>query len=233
MNASDRDKAIELEAQLAGQPLDVSDFALLENVQAAYERIDPVPSGLVDRIQFELTLDALHAEIATLTQLDLTGAGARGVTEEVRTITFTSDSLTTMVTLTPQEHDTVRIDGWATPGAGLKIEVLLIDGPRETYADEDGRFVFESVPKGLAKFALYIPRGAEASTVWSAAEPAPRPRFTPATICVLTSGRQPGSPCATPATRCPAREPAPVARFTPTTTFVCERRQPEATGGAP
>ncbi len=167
MNASDRDEAPELEDLLAGQPLDASDFALLETAQAAYQRIDPVPAGLVERIQFELTLDALNAEVATLIQLDLAAAGARGVTEEVRTITFTSDSLTTMVTLTPQETDTVRIDGWATPGAGLKIEVLLIDGPRETYADEDGRFVFESVPKGLAKFALYIPRGAEESTVLS------------------------------------------------------------------
>lgn len=167
MNASDRDEASELVDLLAGQPLDVSDFAVLKTLRAASDRLDPIPPGLVERIQFELTLDALQAEVATLTQLDLAAAGARGVTEEVRTITFTSDSLTTMVTLTPQDQGTVRIDGWATPGAGLKIEVLLIDGPRVTFADEDGRFVFESVPKGLAKFALQIPRGAEASTVLS------------------------------------------------------------------
>ena len=167
MNASDRENASELEDLLAGQPLDASDFALLESVRAAHAHLDPVPAGLVERIQFELTLDALEAEVATLTQLDLASAGARGVTEEVRTITFTSDSLTTMVTITPQDEGTVRVDGWATPGPGLKIEVLLIDGPRETYADEDGRFVFEAVPSGLAKFALYVPRGQDVSTVLS------------------------------------------------------------------
>jgi hypothetical protein len=167
MNASDREPAAELEDLLAGQPLDSTDFALLESIRTAYAASDPVPAGLVDRIQFELTLDALHAEVATLTRLDLTGAGARGVTEEVRTITFTSDSLTTMVTLTPQGPDSVRVDGWATPGAGLQIEVLLIDSARQTYADEDGRFVFEDVPRGLAKFALHTPRGDEVSTVLS------------------------------------------------------------------
>ena len=42
----------------------------------------------------------------------------------------------------------VRIDGWAAPGRGIRVEVLLADGPRETYADDDGRFVFEDVPSG-------------------------------------------------------------------------------------
>jgi hypothetical protein len=45
--------------------------------------------------------------------------------------------------------------------------VLLPDGPRNTCADEDGRFVFEGVPCGLAKFALYVPRDSEFSTVLS------------------------------------------------------------------
>lgn len=167
MNASDRDRADELEGLAAGQPLDVIDYALIKQIRACHEAIDPVPAGLVERIQFELTLDALHAEVATLTQLDLSAAGARGVTEEVRTITFTTDSLTTMVTLTPQGEDTVRVDGWAAPGGGLRVEVLLLDDARQTYADEDGRFVFDGVPRGLAKFALHVPHGDELSTVVS------------------------------------------------------------------
>ena len=127
-----------------------------------------MPDGLVERIQFELTLDALQAEVATLTQLDLADAGARGsATESVRTITFTSESVTTMVTDHPPGEGPVRVDGWAAPGAGIRVEVLLADGPRETYADEDGRFVFEQVPTGLAKFALHLPAGAESATVVS------------------------------------------------------------------
>jgi hypothetical protein len=165
MNASD-DRAIELEELLAAEELDSSDHAVLNALRAYYDESDPVPDGLVQRIQFELTLDALHAEIATLTQVDLASTGARGTaTEAVRTITFTGESLTTMVTLTPQENGTVRIDGWAAPGSGLRVEVLLPDGPRETLTDDDGRFVFADVPSGLAKFALHVPRGDEFAIV--------------------------------------------------------------------
>lgn len=159
---TDDDDRLALEDRLAAEPLDADDFALLNSLRAYYDEHDPVPDGLVERIQFELTLDALHAEVATLTQLDLADAGARSTeTEAVRTITFTTESITTMVTLTPEGEGegTVRVDGWAAPGAGIRVEILLANGPRETHADADGRFVFEAVPRGLAKFALHPEAG--------------------------------------------------------------------------
>jgi hypothetical protein len=166
MNTADDPREPLLEDRLAGEPLDREDFAVLESLRNYFEGTDPVPTGLVERIQFEITLDALQAEIATLTQLEFADSGARGVTtEDVRTITFTSASLTTMVTLTAEPDGSVRVDGWAAPGAGLRVELLLPDGPRETYADDAGRFVFEGVPRGLSKFAMYVPRGEEFSTV--------------------------------------------------------------------
>lgn len=156
------------ESELAEQSLDNDDLVVLNAIRAMYDEADPVPDGLVERIQFEITLDALEAELATLTQLDLAGTGARGTaTESVRTITFTSESLTTMVTLTPQPGGLVRVDGWAAPGAGIRVEVLLSTGPRETYADEDGRFVFDQLPSGLAKFALHVSTDSGISTVMS------------------------------------------------------------------
>jgi hypothetical protein len=163
MNPSDAERE-------AAAPLDETDFAILGRIRAYHDEHDPVPEGLVDRIQFDLTLDALEAEVATLTRLDLSTAGARGLaTEDVRTVTFTSQTLTTMVTLTPQPDDTVRVDGWATPGAGIRVEVLLSSGPRETHADEDGRFVFDGLPAGLAKFALHQRQDDQESTVVSPA----------------------------------------------------------------
>ena len=164
--------SLDPEQAAAEEDLDAADLAILAELRDYYEQHDPVPPGLVERVQFEITLDALEAEVATLTQLDLSLAGARSTpTEEVRTITFTSDSLTTMVTLTFQPDDTVRVDGWATPGAGMRVEVLLTGWARETRADEDGRFVFEGLPKGLAKFALHSeatgPDAAGATTVLS------------------------------------------------------------------
>lgn len=164
MNMSEADRV----AEAAAEPLDSTDSAVLNALRAYYEEHDPVPDGLVERIQFEITLDALHTEVATLTRLDLAVGGTRSTsTEEVRTITFTSESLTTMVTLTPQPGGTVRVDGWASPGSGIRVEVVLSSGGVETYADDDGRFVFDGLPAGLAKFALHIVQGGEDSTVLS------------------------------------------------------------------
>jgi hypothetical protein len=170
MSASDDNRRAKVEESLAAEDLDPGDFALLNSIRSYHEKHDPVPDGLVERIQFEITLDALHTEVATLTGLDMATAGTRGTaTEAVRTITFSSQSLTTMVTLTPLCDGTVRVDGWAAPGAGIRVDVLLPDGPHSTYADEDGRFVFEGVPCGLAKFALQLPHDAEFFTVLSPA----------------------------------------------------------------
>ena len=164
MTTADDDR-LALEERLAAESLDADDFALLNSLRAYYDEHDPVPDGLVERIQFELTLDALQAEVATLTQLDLAGARSAAM-ESVRTITFTSESMTTMVTITPDGEGSVRIDGWAAPGAGIRVEILLADGTRETSADDDGRFVFEQVPTGLVKFALH-PADGESTTVVS------------------------------------------------------------------
>jgi hypothetical protein len=156
MNAPEADR----ELQLARELLDADDAAVLNAIRAFYDERDPMPPGLVERIQFELTLDALHTEVATLMQAEAVGAGVRNdsATEAVRTVTFTSDSLTTMVTITPQPDRTVRIDGWAAPGAGVRVELLLAGGPVETTADEDGRFVFEGLRPGLVKFVLSMPK---------------------------------------------------------------------------
>lgn len=143
----------------AAEPLGPEDVGLLTQVRLLWTQHDPVPAGLAERIEFTLTLDALETEVATLTQLDLTASGSRaGDTEAVRTVTFSSETLDTMVTLTDAPDGTVRVDGWIAPGAAMRVEVLLEGSRLEVDADEDGRFVLESVPKGLAKFALH-PQG--------------------------------------------------------------------------
>ena len=148
------DDAVEL--RLAAEPLDDHDIALLEDLAALWAAADPVPGGLIERIQFELTLDALHAEIATLTQLDLAASGARSAsTEAVRTVTFSAESLTAMVTITQEPDGTVRVDGWIAPGDGLLVEVLLSGATRSTHTDADGRFVLDGLPAELAKFAIH------------------------------------------------------------------------------
>jgi len=156
------------EKALADGAIDEQDVALLQRLAAAWTAADPVPAGLVERLEFGVTLDALHAEIAQLQRMDdLVGARA-GETADVQSITFTSQHLTTMVTIAPEGPDRVRIDGWIAPGGGVTVELRTADERREVRADADGRFVFTDVPRGLAQFVLRAP-----------GDPAPAPVVTP------------------------------------------------------
>jgi hypothetical protein len=151
--------------QLAAEPIEPADLELLDRIAVLHAALDPVPDGLIERLQFGITLDALHAEIAQLQRVDDL-AGARGAeATEVQTITFTSSQLTTMVTISPIAAGRVRIDGWAAPGGGLDVELRIVGGQLQTRADADGRFVFEDVPKGLAQFVLRSPEGSAQAPV--------------------------------------------------------------------
>ena len=143
--------------ELALEPIDDLDVTALQHVARLYDALDPVPAGLVDRVKFGLTLEALHAAIADLQRSgDLVGVRSEA-TGDVQSVTFTSATLTTMITVTPTSADRVRIDGWIAPGGGVAVELRGVDGSRQTTADADGRFVFEDVAKGLAQFVLRPP----------------------------------------------------------------------------
>ena len=140
---------------LGAAALDAQDVLVLQRLRALYSTVDPVPDDLVDRIEFEISLDALNAELAELQQLPAQAVGARGTApDEVTTLTFTSDSLTTMVSITVTAPDRVRIDGWLAPGSPARIELRQVGEQWETQADQDGRFVFEDVPHGLSRFVV-------------------------------------------------------------------------------
>jgi hypothetical protein len=146
--------------ELAAGPLDDADARVFAQLAELYDTLDPVPAGLVDRVQFAITLDALHAELAELQRSgDL--VGVRSETTEAQNITFTSTNLTTMVTITPLSSDRIRIDGWVAPGAGVAVELRRSGSVEHTVADDDGRFVFDDVPRGMAQFVLRPPESSQ------------------------------------------------------------------------
>jgi hypothetical protein len=145
--------------QLAEAPLDATDALVLSMIADLYELVDPVPAELVDRLQFNITLDALNAELAELQQLAEPALAFRGEQANVvNTLTFTSDSLTTMVAISPDGPDRVRIDGWIAPGAEAVVELHQGALTRRVPADADGRFVFEDVAHGLTRFVINAAR---------------------------------------------------------------------------
>lgn len=144
---------------LAQTPLDDLDVEALQVLRSLYEQGDPVPPGLVERVKFAITLDDLEAEVARLQRDSAPSSRPELVSRsdellKARSVTFTSDTVTTMVTITSIDVLTVRLDGWAAPGAHLDIELRVGDSSRHVVADEDGRFVFDSVEHGLAQLVL-------------------------------------------------------------------------------
>jgi hypothetical protein len=145
---------------LESAPIDDADGRALATLRRIYELGDPVPPSLLDRVKFAITLDDLEAEVARL-QREAVPEFAAARSEDLlkaQTVTFTSETLTTMVTITPLPSGRVRLDGWASPGGGLDVELRVGEVTHHTVADEDGRFVFEDVARGLAQFVLR-PRG--------------------------------------------------------------------------
>lgn len=147
--------------QLAAAPIDDEDVRVLRQLAGVYEQLDPVPTGLVDRIQFGITLDALHAEIAQLVRSPAL-AGVRADETAANTVTFTSESMTAMMTITPTSPELARVDGWVTPGGERLVDLRTPAGTVRTRTDEDGRFVLDGVTRGLVQFTFRTPDGEHA-----------------------------------------------------------------------
>lgn len=144
---------------LAGAPIDDTDVEVLARIAKLYSELDPVPTGLVDRVTFGITLETLHAEIAELQRSsDLAGVRSSGA-QAAQTVTFTSNSTTLMVTIATLSADRARIDGWVVPGGGMSVELKTPTGVLTAAADPDGRFVFAEVARGLVQFAVRPPEG--------------------------------------------------------------------------
>ena len=118
---------------------------------------DPVPSDLAERIKFEITVHALHAEVAELMDsalLTTRGAEAKVEPTPTESVTFTAASVSLMVSASPADSDDtddaddrVRVDGWVTtPGA--QVEAVTNEGSSTVISDANGRFVLDDLPHG-------------------------------------------------------------------------------------
>lgn len=154
--------------RLAAEPLDDADEEILARIAAMYAELDPVPLDLVDRVVFGLALDEVYAEVAKLQRSEaLAGTRAPGETMAER-ITFAAEQLTVMVTVTPLDAATVRMDGWlaaSDPSKGWRVKLRTSTGDRTESIDEDGRFVIEALPRGLAQLVFTPATGPEGSVV--------------------------------------------------------------------
>lgn len=137
----------------ADGPLDDFDLELLAGIREIFQAADPMPADLPERIRFAVSLRDTEIELARLAEQELSAAGARG-TEQSRTVTFDSDSLTVMIHIDPNDDGTVRVDGWLAPPGPREVELKTADDPLLVSADEQGRFAFGRVPRGTAQLIV-------------------------------------------------------------------------------
>src|SRR5882757_1022489 len=147
-----------VEAKSANEPLDELDARILAGVRSLWDALDPVPSTLVDQIQFATGLEsALDPESVDFEVLRLTERMrfevARGE-EQSRLITFDSDSLTIMIKIDLNRNGTVRVDGWLTPPASHPIELRTTAGSLSTASDDGGRFALDGITPGMAQLVV-------------------------------------------------------------------------------
>ncbi len=148
---------------------------LLDHLERVWSSRDPVPAGLVERMQalvaaeLELRDTDLDYELLLLIERTNELAGVRG--GEAYTLQFSGENLDLLVRAAGGEGErTTRLDGWVVPAAEVSVRVERIDGTLgswDTSSDERGRFEFGGLAAGMYR-------------LWLTREPGGKPFGTPA-----------------------------------------------------
>jgi hypothetical protein len=69
------------------------------------------------------------------------------------TVTFSSDQLSAMISIEVVDGGTARVSGWVTSGP-THVELRERSRTQETTTDEEGRFTFTSVERGLVHLVM-------------------------------------------------------------------------------
>ena len=150
---------------MENEPLDDVDAAVLEEMRAMFDDLDPVPDDLVERVKFSLALDEVCEEVARMTRVPREELAVRGEPQQgtrTETLTFSADRLTAMVTVSRVGQGRLRLDGWLAPSGSCRVRLRVQGGPsRETVCDEDGRFSFDDLDEGFGQLSFH-PVGDEA-----------------------------------------------------------------------
>jgi hypothetical protein len=128
------------------------DRALRQRLRRMWLLADPSPPLLADQVLFALMLEDIDAEVLRLQALPAP-VSARG-DETARTITFTSESLSVLVTVSGDPPGPRRLDGYILPAGALRIELRGPDGRRQAVADRTGRFAFPELPDAPIQLAF-------------------------------------------------------------------------------
>lgn len=152
------------ETTLAAGALDAADAQLLERIRHLHDVLDPAPADLVDRVKFAMSVAALEAEVADIVS-SATLETVRGTDyDRADTVTFASDGLSVMVSIEHGPSTRADIVGWVSEG-DVEVELRERGRVRTTLVDEEGRFSFTAVERGLVNFVIRRRGNSEAAPI--------------------------------------------------------------------
>ena len=140
---------------------ELRDDDLLAGVRSYWETHDPVPEGMVARLQTTAALAAsdlydvgLDIELMLLVERTEELAGTRGASTTAYTLRFAHDGVDLLLRISSDGAD-ARIDGWVVPPSPVTIAVLRDNSTLATLdVGETGRFELPDLSPGLLRLRL-------------------------------------------------------------------------------
>jgi hypothetical protein len=136
--------------------------AALRELAGLWDRHDPVPADLVEKVLVAIEIDDVDHEYEMLHLVERSRklAGTRS-TGEAMTVSFAIGEFALMLRVSPNGHGTCRVDGWVTPAQTMQVKVTQQEHTVQTQIDARGRFELTGLPKGLTRFWLYSEGGGD------------------------------------------------------------------------
>jgi len=141
---------------------DLTDNELYAGLRTYWESHDPVPDGMVARLQTVAALAAsdtdLDIELMLLVERTEELAGARGTSTAAYTLRFAHDGVDLLLRVST-EGSRSRIDGWVVPPSPIAV-VVQRDNAAGWYDDatlevgDTGRFELPDLTPGMLRLRL-------------------------------------------------------------------------------
>lgn len=151
---------------------------LLGLVRQAYAAGDPVPGGLISRMQVAAAGAASESGLGLDLELMLlvestSGAEAAGVrsaaptsARSAYTLRFAQSGVDVLVRVASDTDTTARLDGWVVPGSPMTVRAIRADDVRTPIVavtlGASGRFELTSLPAGLIRLRFEPADGSSA-----------------------------------------------------------------------
>ncbi len=133
----------------------IADAALFSDLRAMWDTLDPVPTGLVDRMVAAVAMEDLTRGWTVLSLVGDGGLAAVRGESDTLILQFTDGTSSVLLHVSMTEDGRRRVDGWIDPPA---LEVRLTQGDTEWAAtlSEAGRFEVDGIGAGLARLRMVL-----------------------------------------------------------------------------